>query len=266
MVGGNDETETYVVSTKNAYLDGQGHLVIAVTAAGRGYNSARLTSTFSQHYGHWEASMTLPNATGCWPAFWFLGKNGAWPECGECDVVENYGTGFTDRTISDSTATANQSNISADPMRSEIPRLSYGLVKGSIHLHRDDVLCVTSTSEKLTPWPFNSYGGMYAIPDIATDGTGTNGVASISWPRCQSVCWWTTCTPGSERSASRSCSTGPSLCAHARNRSRIFSRCSGEQPGQPVEIGGRAQVQLDPVTPRTVMADGRIVRVVRPSL
>ena len=177
VVGGNDETETYVVSTKNAYLDGQGHLVIAVTSAGKGYNSARLTSTFSQHYGHWEASIALPNDTGCWPAFWFLGKNGAWPECGECDVVENYGTGFTDGTIWNSTATANQSNISADPCDGNFHIYRMDWSRGQIHLYRDDVLYVTSTSKKLTPWPFDSNGGMYAILNIATNGTGTNGVS-----------------------------------------------------------------------------------------
>jgi beta-glucanase (GH16 family) len=177
LVGGNDETETYVNSIENAYLDGEGHLVIAVTAAGGGYNSARLTSTFSQINGHWEASIAVPNVTGCWPAFWFLGKNGAWPACGECDVMENYGSGFTDGTIWNSTATACQTNISADPCDDNFHIYRADWSTSRIQLYRDDVLYVTATSNKLAPWPFNSNGGVYAILNIATDGTGTNGVS-----------------------------------------------------------------------------------------
>jgi len=176
QVGGNHETETYVRSTENAYLDGQGHLVIAVTAAGSGYHSARLTSKFSQLYGHWEACIAIQNAAGCWPAFWFLGNNGAWPRCGECDVMENYGTNFTDGTVWNSTATANQNNVSADPSDDNFHIYRMDWVKGQIQLYRDDVLYVTATSKKISPWPFDTNGGMYAILNIATDGTGTGGI------------------------------------------------------------------------------------------
>jgi beta-glucanase (GH16 family) len=177
VVGGNDETETYVKSTENAYLDGQGHLVIAVTAAGSGYRSARLTSKFSQQYGHWEACIAIRNATGCWPAFWFLGNSGSWPGCGECDVMENYGTSFTDGTVWNSTATANQNDISADPSDDNFHIYRMDWVQGGIQLYRDDVLYVTAASKKLSPWPFDTNGGMYAILNIATNGTGTNGVS-----------------------------------------------------------------------------------------
>jgi beta-glucanase (GH16 family) len=176
-IGGNNETETYVASTQNSYQDGQGHLVLAVTSAGGGYNSARLTSKFSQQYGHWEASIAIPNTIGCWPAFWFLGKHGSWPSCGECDVMEGYGTGFTDGTIWNSTATACQCNISADPVDGNFHIYRMDWSKGQILLYRDNVLFVTATSKKLTSWPFDTNGGMYAILNIATDGTGTNGVS-----------------------------------------------------------------------------------------
>jgi len=177
VVGGNHETETYVNSTENAYLDGGGHLVIAVTAAGNGFNSARLTSTFSQLYGHWEACIAIPNTAGCWPAFWFLGKNGAWPGCGECDVMENYGSGFTDGTIWNSTATTCQTNISVDPCDGNFHIYRMDWSKGQIHLYRDGVSYVTATSNKLSPWPFDTCGGMYALLNIATDGTGTDGIS-----------------------------------------------------------------------------------------
>lgn len=178
VVGGNDETEIYVNSTQNAYLDGNGHLVIAVTnAPGGRFNSARLTSTFSQLYGSWEASIALDNVPGCWPAFWFLGKNGSWPGCGEADLMENYGTGFTEGTIWNSTASANKNG-----------RATSSVLDGAFHLYRidsspgsiaysyDGVEYASATSADLTPWPFDSNGGLYCLLNIATSGTGTNGV------------------------------------------------------------------------------------------
>jgi beta-glucanase (GH16 family) len=176
-VGGNNETETYVDSTDNAYLDGEGHLVIAVTSSGGGFNSARLTSVHSQLHGSWEASIAITNTQGCWPAFWFMGKNGAWPGCGEADVMENYGTGFTDGTLWNSSATGNANAISAS--RSDDNFHLYRIVsqQGSISYYRDNVLYLSATSKSLTPWPFDANGGLYAILNIATNGTGTDGVS-----------------------------------------------------------------------------------------
>ena len=56
----NNELETYTDSTANAYLDGQGHLVIkALKGTGRrgGYTSARLTTQglFVWNQGNFEA-------------------------------------------------------------------------------------------------------------------------------------------------------------------------------------------------------------------
>jgi len=52
-IGGNNETENYVQSSNNSYLDGAGHLVIAATSDGAGgVNSARIKSNFHQLFGH----------------------------------------------------------------------------------------------------------------------------------------------------------------------------------------------------------------------
>jgi beta-glucanase (GH16 family) len=86
----------------NAYIDGQGHLVIQairITSSGAPYSgswtSARLNSgnnlqSFS--YGRVESSMSLPLGPGLWPAFWALGSNFTsvgWPASGEIDFMEN---------------------------------------------------------------------------------------------------------------------------------------------------------------------------------
>jgi beta-glucanase (GH16 family) len=101
---GNNELETYTNRTQNAFLDGDGHLVIKAikeTFTGadgirREYTSARLLTKgkFSQRYGRFEARIKLPFGQGIWPAFWMLGANidqVGWPMCGEMDIMENIG-------------------------------------------------------------------------------------------------------------------------------------------------------------------------------
>jgi hypothetical protein len=85
-------------SLQNAYLDGNGDLVVAMTynAASSAYDSARLISNSPVGpYGRIEARIMNPAATGMGAAFWALGSNYwsttnpvAWPKCGELDMME----------------------------------------------------------------------------------------------------------------------------------------------------------------------------------
>jgi hypothetical protein len=102
-------------SLQNVYLDGNGHLVIAMTydpnASGtykyKGYASARLTARASfGPYGKIETSIQNPSAQGMGAAFWALGADEyptatspatsnpstsggtPWPYCGELDMME----------------------------------------------------------------------------------------------------------------------------------------------------------------------------------
>lgn len=104
---GNQELEYYTNSTDNAYLDGQGALVIKAVKLAPPlnltcwygpcqYTSARLITKgkFDQKYGKFEARIKLPRGQGIWPAFWMLGNNidtVNWPACGEIDIMENIG-------------------------------------------------------------------------------------------------------------------------------------------------------------------------------
>jgi beta-glucanase (GH16 family) len=107
MGWGNKELEYYSDSTKNAYLDGHGSLVIKAIEETLGqefkcwygpcrYTSARLITKnkFVQAYGRFEARIKLPFGQGIWPAFWLLGEDietVGWPACGEIDIMENIG-------------------------------------------------------------------------------------------------------------------------------------------------------------------------------
>jgi beta-glucanase (GH16 family) len=101
---GNNELETYTRRTENAFLDGDGHLIIKLikeTLRGpdgimRDYTSARLLTKgkFTQRYGRIEARLKIPFGQGIWPAFWMLGADidtVPWPTCGEIDIMESVG-------------------------------------------------------------------------------------------------------------------------------------------------------------------------------
>lgn len=103
---GNEERQYYTVDKENAHLDGQSNLAIVVnkitmpagaqTAGTVAYTSARLITKHrvTTRYGLIQARIKVPTARGIWPAFWMLGENidtVGWPECGEIDIMENFG-------------------------------------------------------------------------------------------------------------------------------------------------------------------------------
>lgn len=45
----------------------------------------------SFRYGRVSARLKMPAVEGAWPAFWALGMDGAWPACGEIDIMEAVG-------------------------------------------------------------------------------------------------------------------------------------------------------------------------------
>jgi beta-glucanase (GH16 family) len=179
-IGGNQETETYTDAMQNAHLDGSGHLaIVATNAPGGGFNSARLTTQgkFSQQYGSWEASIAIQNVPGCWPAAWFLGVDQAWPACGEIDMLENYGSGFTDGTVWDATATHKAWGKSAATADTGFHVYRMDWNENEIAMYRDGQQYVAALKSQLSPWPFEANGGVYMILNIATDGTGTGNVS-----------------------------------------------------------------------------------------
>ena len=59
------------------------------------YSSSSVTTALKHEilYGRMEVRAKIPTASGAWPAIWCLGnkqKSGAWPACGEIDILEFY--------------------------------------------------------------------------------------------------------------------------------------------------------------------------------
>lgn len=60
---------------------------------GQAYSSARLITKGKAEwtYGFFEVRAKLPCGKGTWPAIWFLGAQGEWPDGGELDLMEHLG-------------------------------------------------------------------------------------------------------------------------------------------------------------------------------
>lgn len=101
----NEEWQRYTNSDKNAYIHNNQLVIKAIHETDvhglNQYTSARLHTAHKQswQYGKISARIKLPQGQGIWPAFWMLGtnidENGGntpWPQCGEIDILELYGT------------------------------------------------------------------------------------------------------------------------------------------------------------------------------
>jgi len=97
---GNNQLEHNTDRIDNAFLDGDGHLVIRAQREdyeGNAYTSARLTTRDTVEHGpaRIEARIKVPEGKGIWPAFWLLGADFdevGWPTCGEIDILEVRGS------------------------------------------------------------------------------------------------------------------------------------------------------------------------------
>lgn len=106
----NNEQQAYIDSTETIYIalgdDAEGAengaLVLQpryrpdfITPEGEKFDfvSGRIHTRdiFDFTYGTAAARMKLPAGSGFWPAFWALGYEGKWPDCGEIDIMEYAG-------------------------------------------------------------------------------------------------------------------------------------------------------------------------------
>ncbi len=91
----NGELGYFTNRSQNSFME-NGNLVIQSLKEdymGSQYTSAELTTSGKKNflYGKIEMYAKLPSGKGAWPAFWMLGESGAWPACGEVDIIEMLG-------------------------------------------------------------------------------------------------------------------------------------------------------------------------------
>jgi beta-glucanase (GH16 family) len=105
---GNHELEFYTNSTANVFQDGTGNLIVSALSTSGTYTSGRIKTQgkFSFEYGMVIVRAKIPYAQGIWPAIWMLGAgypNVPWPNCGEIDIMENFGVMDGDASVNHGT-------------------------------------------------------------------------------------------------------------------------------------------------------------------
>ena len=168
----NEEWQRYTDSEENAYIE-DGSLVIEAIHESdehglNQYTSARMNTANKQYwkYGKIAARMKLPYGQGIWPAFWMLGNNinenggdTPWPQCGEIDILELYGT-RDDAVVEANLHYANKED--SHSMMGAVPyKLEAGIFADSFH-----VFALEWDSEKVT-WLVDE--NQYAATPINTE-------------------------------------------------------------------------------------------------
>jgi len=107
----NGELQHYTTRRDNSYVSDGSLKIVAkrenysYDGNAKNFTSARLNSKFDFQYGRVDVRAKLPSKEGTWPAIWTLGSNVleldgyfrnskgsvSWPECGEIDIMEQYG-------------------------------------------------------------------------------------------------------------------------------------------------------------------------------
>jgi uncharacterized protein (TIGR03437 family) len=189
------------------YQDGQGHLVIqAIRDSSGNFTSARLqtgaplastqTTDLSWLYGRIEARIKLPFGLGVWPAFWMLGEDigtVSWPQCGEVDIMENFGTFNNNANVNNGTIHGPTSSSAGagdygggDGIGASVTLPSGETVSDDYHVYAvewsqnsieffvDGVSYETRTPASLpsgAPWVFNA--PFFILLNLAIGGPGT---------------------------------------------------------------------------------------------
>ncbi len=212
---GNNELETYCspssstapcdTNNPNAFIDGNGRLMIQHRLNGSTWTSARLKTQGVQtfQYGRLEASLQIPSHQGLWPAFWMLGSNigsVGWPSCGEVDIMENWpslggsGAGLTHNATSmhgqGYSGGSSLTHQMAFPAGQDVTGFhTYGIIwsQNMMQFYFDDPNNITfvRTVDDIpagTTWPFNQ--PFFLITNMAVGGnlggTPDSGTASVA--------------------------------------------------------------------------------------
>jgi beta-glucanase (GH16 family) len=185
--GTNNQIEAYTKSPANSYLDGDGHLVIAVTHNNNGYQSARLSKNVVFAEGDtMEARIKLSTTQGIWPAWWLVSAG----DRQEIDMLENYGTKSTVQTTTwgvDDGKMVNKEDdvsVSAGWHDYEVSWEKSGLV-----FYLDGHEYTSVPSAQLKAWGYASSEMMAMTVNLAVGGIAGTPTASTKFPVTMEVDW-----------------------------------------------------------------------------
>lgn len=134
-------------------------------------------------YGYIEILMKFPQGKGLWPAFWALGKDNKWPNCGEIDIMEwvgwndkfIYGTLHGPNYYGGHPYSSGPLNILNKSLYNEYHKYSIEWKPDIIKWYIDDILYFTATKNHLVninkkyKWVFNNKY-FYLILNMAVGG------------------------------------------------------------------------------------------------
>jgi beta-glucanase (GH16 family) len=202
---GTGEIEQTTNSTKNAYLDGHGHLVLKATRSGGTWTSARIETTRDDFQapagGELEltASIRQPSPAsglGYWPAFWALGSpmrgGGGWPDSGELDMMEDVnGLDEASQTLHDAAGSAGHPLIACRGSKCESGYHTYSVIidRANTRAERLQFLMdgrvtetITEAQVGATAWHEAIDHGFFAILDLAMGGNYPDGKCGCTAP------------------------------------------------------------------------------------
>jgi beta-glucanase (GH16 family) len=202
---GTGEVERTTNSTRNVYLDGDGHLVLKATRSGGGWTSARIETTrddFQAPAGgdlEMTASIEQPrpaDGLGYWPAFWALGSpmraGGGWPTSGELDMMEDVnGLNKASQTLHDAAGGSGHPLIACRGSKCESGYHTYSVIINRtstraeyLQFLMDGRVTETITEAQVgaTAWHEAIDHGFFIILDLAMGGNYPDGICDCAAP------------------------------------------------------------------------------------
>ena len=193
--GGNQELEYYTAESNS--LSGSGLVIRGARNSGQypaWYGPSQFTSgklwtlgKVNFRYGHIQVTAALPSAgkPGAWPAIWMLGSDYpsvGWPDCGEIDIMENFGAdGTAQVTSSVHTVSTNLTGTYVFPAgQSATGMHAYAIDwrPASIAFSVDGNVFFTVTRAEVPDWPFSE--PFFMILNLALGGAAGGAIPATA--------------------------------------------------------------------------------------
>ena len=174
---------------------------------GYAYTGSEIQAPAIQKYGKFECRAKLPSANRAWPAFWLLGTGdhyGAWPKCGEIDILEYWGYKAPNFSTNIHTKYSNWQNgkhrenhetsVNLPDATTEFHIYGLEWYKDRLEFYLDGNLYWTynKISDNWRKWPFDQpmyiLFQLYATPDYEGADTDLPAQFEVDYVRIYSAC------------------------------------------------------------------------------